>query len=112
LRATPRQRPTSRTRCVIYRVVQINTVEKGGKYIVVSTELPIEAGSFDTLVPDPQVWEEFGVTSMTGDRWTKDPGLGFPQPVKIRRRNFRIRRELEEFKARMIKVALAGRSAA
>jgi hypothetical protein len=32
----------------------------------------------DTLVPDPLVWREFGITSMTGWRWSNDPDLGFP----------------------------------
>lgn len=37
----------------------------------------------DTLVPDPQVAKEFNVTLMTLWRWTHDPRLGFPPPVKI-----------------------------
>ena len=37
----------------------------------------------DTLVPDPQVQREFGITSMTLWRWTNDPLLGFPPPIKI-----------------------------
>jgi predicted DNA-binding transcriptional regulator AlpA len=56
----------------------------------------------DTLVPDPQVWREFGISSMTGWRWTRDPTLGFPPPIKIRTRCFRSRRALEEFKRRMV----------
>jgi predicted DNA-binding transcriptional regulator AlpA len=60
----------------------------------------------DTLVPDPQVWREFGITSMTGWRWTHDPKLDFPQPVRIRSRCFRSRHQLEEFKARMMRDAL------
>jgi hypothetical protein len=62
----------------------------------------------DTLVPDPEVWKEFGVTSMTLHRWTNDPDLGFPPAIKIRRRNFRSRRLLEAFKRRLIARALAG----
>lgn len=65
----------------------------------------------DELVPDPQVWREFGISSMTGWRWTHDPGLSFPPAIKIRRRNFRSRRRIEEFKARMLSVAIEGRSA-
>ncbi len=30
----------------------------------------------DVLVPDPVVWREFGICSMTGWRWTQDPGPG------------------------------------
>ena len=32
-------------------------------------------GDFDELVPDPQVWSELNITSMTGWRWTRDPEL-------------------------------------
>jgi hypothetical protein len=46
----------------------------------------------DVLVPDPQVREEFGVTEMTMHRWDRDPTLGFPPKIKIRRHNFRSRR--------------------
>ena len=41
----------------------------------------------DDLVPDPVVWREFGVTSMTGWRWDRDPeliALGWPPPIRIR----------------------------
>jgi len=61
----------------------------------------------DTLVPDPEVWKEFGVTSMTLYRWTNDRDLGFPPVIKIRQRNFRSRRALEAFKQRLIARALA-----
>jgi hypothetical protein len=64
----------------------------------------------DQLVPDPQVWREFGITSMTGWRWTRDPKLDFPPPVKIRNRCFRSRRQLEEFKERMMLAAIADRA--
>lgn len=61
----------------------------------------------DELVPDPVVWREFGVTSMTLYRWTHDPELNFPPPIKIRNRCFRSRRALEEFKERMMRNAVA-----
>jgi len=61
----------------------------------------------DQLVPDPEVWKEFGVTSMTLYRWTNDRDLGFPPVIKIRQRNFRSRRALEAFKQRLIARALA-----
>lgn len=66
----------------------------------------------DDLVPDPQVWREFGVTSMTGYRWTRDPNLGFPPVIKIRTRNFRSRRALEEFKQRMVQQTTSHREVA
>lgn len=57
----------------------------------------------DQFVPDPIVAKEFGgVSLMTLYRWTNDPKLGFPPPVKIRTKNFRSRRALEDFKARII----------
>lgn len=59
----------------------------------------------DNLVPDPVVAKELNVTTMTLWRWTNDAELGFPKPIKIRERNYRSRRALEEFKARMMQRA-------
>ena len=39
-----------------------------------------------------------------------NPELGFPPPIKIRTRNFRSRRMLEEFKAALLRKAFAERS--
>jgi hypothetical protein len=67
----------------------------------------------DKLVPDPQAWREFGVSAMAWWRWGRDAdliALGFPPPVKIRGRNFRSRRQLEIFKQRMLRRAIADRS--
>jgi hypothetical protein len=69
-----------------------------------------EQDSPDTLVPDPVVWAEFGVTEMTGHRWDQDPTLGFPPKIKIRRHNYRSRRALEEFKERMVAQAIKARA--
>ena len=66
----------------------------------------------DEFVPDPVVWREFGVTSMTLWRWTRDKELGFPPPIRIRNRLFRSRRQLEEFKQRMLRKAIATRNMA
>lgn len=66
------------------------------------TELNIKNGEGDALVPDPVVWTEFGVCSMTGLRWTNDPEMGFPQPIKIRGRNYRSRKALEAFKKKLL----------
>jgi hypothetical protein len=63
----------------------------------------------DEFVPDPQVQKEFNITLMTLWRWTRDPELSFPPPIRVRNRNFRSRRALEEFKARMVRVALEDR---
>ena len=61
----------------------------------------------DELVPDPVVWRELGITSMTGWRYTHDPDLNFPPPIKIRTRNFRSRRQLEKFKAQLLREAMS-----
>lgn len=66
----------------------------------------------DELVPDPQVWREFDISSMTGWRWSSNSELGFPPPIKIRNRNYRSRRQLEEFKRRMLRRAIAEREEA
>lgn len=64
----------------------------------------------DPLVRDTIVAKEFGgVSLMTLYRWTNDPKLGFPPPIKIRTKNFRSRRALEEFKTRMMRVAVMQR---
>jgi hypothetical protein len=65
----------------------------------------------DTLVPDPEVCKEFGgVTLMCLWRWSRDPTLNFPSPIKLHGRNYRSRRMLEAFKQRMIERALRTRS--
>jgi predicted DNA-binding transcriptional regulator AlpA len=52
----------------------------------------------DELIPDPQVLREFNISAMTLWRWDHDPDLDFPPPIKIRRRKFRSRQALDEFK--------------
>ena len=64
----------------------------------------------DRLISDRAIATEFGgVSLMTLYRWTNDPALGFPPPIKIRTKNFRSRRAIEEFKARMMRNAVAQR---
>jgi hypothetical protein len=63
----------------------------------------------DELVPDPQVQKEFGITAMTLWRWDHDPDLGFAPRIKIRGKNYRSRKHLEEFKQRMVANAIAVR---
>jgi hypothetical protein len=65
----------------------------------------------DQLVSDPQVCRELGITPMSLWRWSHDAALDFPAKIQIRNRNFRSRRALEGFKARMLRQALAERSA-
>jgi hypothetical protein len=63
----------------------------------------------DSLVPDPVVWRELGISAMTGWRWTRDPNLRFPAAIQIRKRNFRSRRGIEAFKQRMLRDAMERR---
>jgi hypothetical protein len=58
------------------------------------------------LVADPAVQREFNVSAMTLWRWDRDPDLGFPPPVKIRKRKFRSRQLLDEFKRRLLDQAI------
>lgn len=66
-------------------------------------------GEADELVPDPAVAREFNISLMTLVRWSQDPSLDFPPKIQIRKRNFRSRRALEAFKARMLRSAIAQR---
>ena len=71
---------------------------------------------FDTLVPDPQVARELCVTLMTLWRWDRDPAMqaiGWPPPIKAgqakQSRKSRFRRQLEKFKANLVRRALVER---
>lgn len=66
----------------------------------------------DELVPDPQVLKELSISAMALWRWDHVPALDFPPKIKIRTRNFRSRRQLEAFKARMLRSAIAERASA
>jgi predicted DNA-binding transcriptional regulator AlpA len=56
----------------------------------------------DELVVDKQARKECGgVSRMTFNRWEKDPKLQFPPAVKINKRNYRWRSQLEEFKQKL-----------
>jgi hypothetical protein len=61
----------------------------------------------DEFVPDPQVWREFGITSMSGHRFDRRPELGFPPPIRIGKRKYRSRKQIEAYKQRLIAKALA-----
>ena len=66
---------------------------------------PIAPETQDALVPDPLVQQEFGVTAMN-----HDPNLNFPPKIKIRTKNYRSRKALEQFKANLIASATRGRA--
>jgi hypothetical protein len=44
-----------------------------------------------------QVRGRYGITDMTLWRWLRDPELGFPQPVTIRRRRYWSEAKLDAF---------------
>jgi hypothetical protein len=64
----------------------------------------------DVLVPDTLVREEFSISAMTLWKWSRDQKLAFPPVVKIKTRNYRSRRALDEFKARLLREAISGRA--
>jgi hypothetical protein len=73
---------------------------------------PIASTDQDTLIPDPQVFTEFGITRLTGWRWDHDEtliALGWPPPIKIRERKFRSRKQVETFKTNVLRRALQER---
>jgi predicted DNA-binding transcriptional regulator AlpA len=52
----------------------------------------------DALMDGALVRQFFGGKSkMTIHRWMNDPGLGFPQPIKIANQNYWTKRQLLEF---------------
>jgi hypothetical protein len=66
----------------------------------------------DSLVPDPKVAKEFDTTLMTLWRWDHDAkkaALGWPPKVRIGRRNYRHRSQIEAFKSNLLRRALAER---
>jgi predicted DNA-binding transcriptional regulator AlpA len=52
------------------------------------------------LLPTRQVASRYGVTIRSVDRWSADPELGFPAPVKINTRNYFDEAEFDEFDRR------------
>jgi len=64
----------------------------------------------DSWVPDPAVRREFGICEMTLSRWSADPRLGFPPPIKINRRCYRSRQLLDAFKERLMQEAIQRRA--
>jgi predicted DNA-binding transcriptional regulator AlpA len=45
-------------------------------------------------LPARQVWERFGVTDRTLDRWLANGDLGFPRPISINNRRYFDEREI------------------
>jgi hypothetical protein len=57
------------------------------------------------LVPDAVLLREFNITAMTLWRWDADASLGFPKPIFIRGKKYRLRDQVEKFKTRMVKAS-------
>ena len=51
-------------------------------------------------LPEKEVCQRYGVKAMTLWRWSRDRDLGFPQPIKIRKRLYRYQDELDDFDER------------
>lgn len=67
----------------------------------------------DELVPDPRVGRELNISSMTMWRWDRDPemvALGWPPPVRLRKRKYRSRQLLEKFKSAALRRAIKTRN--
>jgi predicted DNA-binding transcriptional regulator AlpA len=51
-------------------------------------------------LPARQVWERYGVTSMSLHRWVQNPEMGFPQPIYIGRNRYWDESELTAWERR------------
>jgi predicted DNA-binding transcriptional regulator AlpA len=60
----------------------------------------------DEFLTGPDVDRRYRRSSQTRWRWSKDPELGFPKPIKIKNRLFYRLREIEEFERRMAAASL------
>jgi hypothetical protein len=73
----------------------------------------INAGyEIDELVPDPQAAKELNISLMTIWRWDRDvqlAALGWPPPVYIRKRKYRGRKLLEQFKSTTLRRSIGAR---
>ena len=57
----------------------------------------------DKILTDAQVRARLGnLSQRTVDRWTADPTMGFPQPIRIRKRKYRDAAAIEAFEAKLI----------
>jgi predicted DNA-binding transcriptional regulator AlpA len=58
------------------------------------------------LIPDSEVCQRYGIVAYTLWRWDNEepkpgkPELGFPKPVRINGRKYRVEAELDQFDAR------------
>ena len=107
--ATPKRRPKDRQPRKATAARQRPQRRKQDRRVSDSSDGESDSGDEpDSLVADPEVAKELGnVSLMTIWRWSHNPTLGFPVAVKIGRYNYRSRRQLEKFKARLVRDAIA-----
>jgi hypothetical protein len=72
------------------------------KYCQITSDNKMKDQVIDEWVPDTQLRRELNTTAMSLWRWTHDPAMGFPQVIKLGRRNFRSRAAIEAWKAKVI----------
>jgi predicted DNA-binding transcriptional regulator AlpA len=53
------------------------------------------------LLPERKVCQRYGVCLSTLWRWDRDEALGFPKPIVIRKRKYRLESDLDVFDAKM-----------
>ncbi len=63
------------------------------------------------MVGKPALAREIGTTSRTIDRWAADPSLNFPCPIKIKRRVFFFRDDIEKWKSSRVRASVKFRGA-
>ena len=64
----------------------------------------------DILIPDAEARRQLGDPSeMTWSRWEKDPELGLPPTIVVRRRKHRFQGAINEMKQRLLLDALKRR---
>jgi hypothetical protein len=74
----------------------------------------MEAEQVGALIPDPDVFRDLSITSMTGWRWDRDPrmaALGWPPPIYRGRYKFRDSLQYQKFKANLLRQAIGRRDA-
>ncbi len=59
-----------------------------------------------TLVAKPTLAKELDTTPRTVDRWSRDPALNFPAPLKMNRRVYFYRDEIEKWKLSRVRASI------
>jgi hypothetical protein len=59
----------------------------------------------DEYLTGPDIARRYKRSAQTRSRWSKDPAVGFPKPIKIKNRLFYRKSEIEAFERRMMAAA-------